>query len=208
MCQACAGLPLPLCFAGLLHPPLSENLLQELCLKEPRVAPLWTQDLACMRVSCHSPLWLGLTSAFVMSLSRSLGCAGLKAKSLFPQPRGGIAGAPETSSSPIGEELCYSHGNRPLTNQASHLSGSLVQLPGDGLFPLISCGVSSLLLPLPLEPCLLRCCATFLCTQCPCLRDPRTSLTHSQLCGALSDTVELIMAALCCNPLLEFTVAC
>lgn len=58
-----------------------------------------------MYVTCHSLLWLGLTSAFVMSLSRSLGCAGLKAKSLFPQPQGDIVGAPETSPSPRGSAL-------------------------------------------------------------------------------------------------------
>lgn len=98
----------------------------------------------------------------------------------------------------LGEVLCCSHGNCPLTNQASHLSGSLAPLPGDGPFPLTSCGVNSPLLSSPLELCLLRCCAAFPCDQCPCPRDPRASLTHSReswrtvQCGTPSDTLDQV----------------
>lgn len=79
-------LPLPLCFAGLL-PTLHRSCFTEYC------------------VTCHSALWSGVISVFVLSLSRSLSCAGLQAKSTVPQPQEGTIRAPDTSSCPKGSGL-------------------------------------------------------------------------------------------------------
>lgn len=133
----------------------------------------------CVCVAFHSTLWLSVTPAFVLYLCRFVCCAELYGKSMVPQSQGGVIRAPDASSLVLRKWFVATMETVP----SQDIKPEWVSSPAArrwALVPLLSCGVNSALLSLPLAVSLLRCYTTFLCAQCPCLRDPRASLTHSQ----------------------------